>query len=324
LLGIDISNSEGRMKALKYPFLALVAMLAGVSSVEAATSYAPVQFRTVSGIRPFVQVLLNGKPFLFMVHSNAGFYMMTTHANAAAAGVTNLENLDNYGISSPGHLSGLGRAKAVLEQLQVADDKAANVPLLVFEVPQDPPMEGMLGVRWLRAKRAILDYDRSRLALPENPQDSETEDRALAADAYVPHPMIWDETHSIFFVHATVNGTPVDMDVSTVAENGLDIEFARKASIPVGPVVDQYDGPKGSTGEDFIAKKQVSITIDGQQTAPAQPHIYDMYAYDSEERKPDPDAEHLARIGADFMLANQAVIDFGTNTLFIRSSNGAK
>ncbi|HVJ52697.1 MAG TPA: hypothetical protein VM689_09560 [Aliidongia sp.] len=305
------------MKDFKHMLGALVGVLASASSVQASTSYTPVQFRTVSGIRPFVQVQLNGKPFLFMVHANAGFYMMTTHANAAAAGVTNLVELDNYGISSIGHLSGLGRAKVVLPQLRVAGEKFTDVPLLVFEVPQDPPMQGMLGIGWLRASRVVLDYNRSRLALPESPQDSRKEDQSLIAEGYVAHPMIWDEKNNAYFVHATVDGVAVDMNVSTVAENMLDIEFARSAGIAVGPAIAEYGGPKGSTGEVFIAKKPVSITINGQKTAPGQPHILDSYAYDSEERKPDPDANHLARIGADFMLANQAVIDFGTNTLFI-------
>ena len=50
---------------------------------SAQVNYVPLEFRTVEGIRPFVSVQLNGTPFVFMVHSNASFYVMTTHANAA-------------------------------------------------------------------------------------------------------------------------------------------------------------------------------------------------------------------------------------------------
>jgi predicted aspartyl protease len=307
------------IRALKYSLAAFAAAVAGVSSVAAAVDYTPIEFRTVSGIRPFVRVMLNGKPFLFMVHSNAGFYVMTTHANAAAAGVDDLVAKDNYGISSAGHLSGLGRANATLRRLQVGAAAAANVPLAVFEAPQDPPMQGMLGVGWLRARRVILDYDRSRIGFPRTPEESAAEDKRLVAEGYVPHPMAWDENGKSYSVHGVVNGTAVDLDVSTVAENILDTAFARRAGIALGPVVDRYGGPKGATGDQYLAKTQISIVLDGQATAPAQPMILDTYAYDTSERAQSPDAVHTARVGADFMLANRAVIDFGTATLFVRT-----
>ena len=308
---------------LKSTLLAFATLMAGAASAEAAVDYTPLHFRTVSGIRPFVDVQLNGKPFLFMVHANAGFYAMTTHENAGLAGISGLVAQDHYGIASPGHVSDLGRAKGVAERLQVGADTVENAPLLVFEVPQVPPMQGMLGVRWLRARRVIMDYDRSRLGVPGTPADGEAEDRRLIAEGFVPHPMRWDEEHARYTIRGTVNGVDAEMNVSTVAQNVLDIEFAKKADVPIGPAVDEYGGPKGSLGQSFIARKPVAITIDGQKAAAIQPLIWDTYDYDTQERSPTPDASHIMMIGADFMLANQVVLDFGTGTLLIRPAKEA-
>lgn len=61
---------------------ALLLPLCASSLAQAKTACVPIQFRTVSGIRPFLPVKLNGKPFLFILHANAGFYAMANHANA--------------------------------------------------------------------------------------------------------------------------------------------------------------------------------------------------------------------------------------------------
>jgi hypothetical protein len=77
-------------------------------SARAATPYIDVQYRQDHGIRPFIPISMNGKSFLMMVHSGAGFYMMTTHKNAATIGLDKLRQTDSYGISVIGHVSLLG------------------------------------------------------------------------------------------------------------------------------------------------------------------------------------------------------------------------
>lgn len=76
-----------------------------------------------------------------MVHSNAAFKMMTTQANAEKAGVKDATYKDSYGISTFGHVSTLGRSRGVLPSLEVGDRMFANVPINIFEVPQDVPMD---------------------------------------------------------------------------------------------------------------------------------------------------------------------------------------
>ncbi|BBD97024.1 hypothetical protein SAMIE_1005250 [Sphingobium amiense] len=297
--------------------LAGAACLLGASPVSARMSYVPVKLRVVSGVRPFAPVRVNGKPFLFMLHSNARFTVMTTHKNAALAGVTNLIFKDHYGISTPGQVSNLGRASATLERLQVGDRTYSKVPALIFEVPQDPPMDGMLGITWLREQHVMLDYGRKRLGLPQSEEDTEAADHKLLAAGYKAHKMIFDSADKSYFVEGTINGVAVRIGVNTVAENVLDVTLARTAGVELGPVADHYGGPDGAQGDVYFPKRDVEIAIDGQEAAPIRPQIFDTYAYDSAPRPATSDAAHTARLGADFMIANRVVIDFGSETIFI-------
>ncbi len=137
-------------------------------------------------------VKLNGEPFLFMVHANAGFFAMTDHANAAKAGIGALVHYDAFGIEAPGQVSKLGRDKAVVKTLQVGGDVTTDASLFVFEVPRDVEMNGMLGLGWLRAKRAMADYGTGRLGIPSDAGDSDKLRARLLPQGYVAHAMAWD------------------------------------------------------------------------------------------------------------------------------------
>jgi gag-polyprotein putative aspartyl protease len=302
---------------VRYSLITLAALTAAAAPAAAAISYTPIQFRQISGTRPFVEVSMNGKPFLFMVHSGADFYVMTTHANAASVGLADLQKTRNYGIASAGHVSDLGRAETKLARLQVGSSEAANASLSVFEAPQDPPMQGMLGVAWLRDKQVIVDYDAYRVGFPATSTDSRAEDERLIARGYVAHKMTWDSASRTFSVKGAVDGVATDLRVNTVSNNVVDTGFAQTAGIQLGPVVDQNGGPAGALVDSFLSKRQVAITVDGQDTAPTQPLIFDYYAYESGQRPAVPGKDGTVTIGAEFMLANRAVIDFGTQTLLI-------
>jgi hypothetical protein len=278
-------------------------------------SFVPIQFRHDSGIRPFVPVTMNGKPFLLMVHANAKLYAMTTHANADSIGLSHLGKTSDYGISSSGHVSELGRANITLGLLQVGTAKSSNVALAVFEIPQTPKTDGMLGIDWLRDEHVIVDYDSYRIGVPDNAEASKSEDEALLLRGYVAHRMTWDPSAKGFYVMCQINGVSARFGVSTVAETVVDSVFARAAGFELGPIVDQNGGPKGALVDSFLFKRQVTIVLDGQNTAPAQPLSWDLSAYSSVQRPTAPHDDGF--LGAEFMLANQAIIDFGTETLFI-------
>ena len=296
--------------------LALGLLLGLEQSLLAATAYVDLQYRQDHGTRPFVPVLMNGKPFLMMVHSGAGFYIMTTHGNAITIGIDKLQQIGNYGITSAGHVSPLGRSKGKLGSLIVGGVEEKDVPILLFEIPQDPPTDGMLGLGWLTANHVILDFDLGRLGLPASPADTMLEDRAFLARGYIAHKMVRDPRNG-YYVNGIVNGTHVRIGVNTVMNDVLEASFASRAKIPLGPIVDDAGGPKGTVVPVRITKYQLSVQIDGQITSPSQPLSWDTAAYSSDA--PGSASEDL-KLGLDFMLANQAIIDFGSETIYQRAA----
>lgn len=278
-------------------------------------TWTPLLFSDVSGTRPLVRALLNGKPLLLMVRANAVLYVMTTHAHAETLGLGNLTKTSDYGITSDGKLSPLGKSEATLDSLTVAGNTARDVHLSVFEIPQTPPTDGMLGIRWLRDRHVIVDYNQSRIGLPPPSRASEKPIAVAERPGYVPHPMHWDETTSGYYVTGTVNGVPGRLRVSTVGQNVLDVAFAKTAGLPMGAVVGQEGGPKGALVEAREVRGTVQITVDGAPAAPAKALSLDIYAYGTAER-PAANADS-GYLGADFMLANHAIVDFGSDTLYL-------
>lgn len=108
------------------------------------------------------------------------------------------------------------------------------------------------------------------------------------------------------------------MVVSTVSSNIIDIRYAKKAGVGLGPVVSKDFGPRGSTVDNWLAKEPIRMTVDGQQTAWMQPVVHDTYAYSSQPPPVEVDQLLGGYLGCDFMLANQAVIDFRSGMLFLK------
>ncbi len=294
-----------------------LALACGALCASAQVSYIALEFRTVEGIRPFVPVELNGTPFVFMVHSNASFYVMTTHANAAKAGVAETRRDADFGIDAPGHVSAAGLTRTTLRSLKVGDQVDQDVPFSLFEVPV-AGMDGMLGIGWLRGNNVIVDYDGLRLGFPKTLGDAREEDARLVREGFVAHTMTWDPDQKRFLVPVEVKGKRSRMTVSTVSGNIVDVRFAQTAGIALGPVVYVDSGPKGARVNNWLSKWPVRLSVDGQETAWTQPTVQDTYAYSSGTPPADESKWVGGYLGCDFMLANDAVIDFGTGILLLR------
>jgi hypothetical protein len=144
-------------------------------------------------------------------------------------------------------------------------------------------------------------------------------DQDLIRSGYVPHQMTISEKEGRrWMVEATVNGKAGVFVVSTVAYSVVDVPFADGAHISTVPTDEKFGGPKGSSGVVRKSALPLSFAIDGQQTKTIIPNVYDVFAYVSEVRPTAQLSHSVGFLGADFMLANHAVIDFGTNTLFLK------
>ena len=295
-------------------------MLSGLltgSDAQAEVKYVPLEFRTVEGIRPFIPVELNGVRFVFMVHANASFYVMTTHANAAKAGVTLSRRDEKFGIDAPGHVSTVGRTNTTLKSLKVGECVVHDVPFTLFEVPV-PGMDGMLGIGWLRGNHVLVDYSGLCIGFSGSEKEGRAEDARLVRQGFVAHKMVWDPEHKRFLVPVVIQGKRTRMIVSTVSTNFVDTRFAKTAGIALGPIVYEDAGPRGAKVSNWLTKEPIRMTVDGQKTTWMQPIVQDTYAYSSQTAPNDVSKLLGGYLGCDFMLANQAVIDFGTATLLLR------
>jgi predicted aspartyl protease len=299
----------------------LIAVLAalGIAAAPAIaeTAWTPFKLREVSGIRPFVAVALNGVPFEFMIHANAGFFAMTGHANAASAGIGPIASTDPaYGITAPGQVSQMGKGTAILKMLKVGDNIMNDVPLKVFETPQEQKMDGMLGIGWLRANHAIVDFSDLRLGVPRSEADSASLNTTLLEHGYAAYPLTWNGAKTEYSLTAEVNGKPASFIVSTVSHLVIDDHLAKQAGIKLTEPVGTYGGPTGATGHQYANASEVALTIGGKRAAVPTASIYDIYTYDGEARPPE--GEQIGGyLGAEFMLPNKAIIDFGNGTLYL-------
>ena len=298
--------------------VSLIRVVAGKQEPHTKEESVPFVIRDISGPRPFVMAQLNGKPFEMMVHSGASFYAQTDHARAKSIGITPVTSDSNYGISAVGHVSSLGKGQAVLDSLVVGASVSSRVPISIFEVPV-PSMEGMLGRKWLIENSVIVDFETRRLIFPSSHDSALAHDAFLVAHGYSPHRMMEGaESGGRSLVSVSVNGAVGLFLVSTVANTVLDVKFADRAGIAHSATGEAFGGPTGTTGSTDRSKKALSFLLDGQVMRKVTPEVFDTFAYDGQGRSKSVADQTVGSLGADFMLANHAVIDFATGTLLVR------
>lgn len=303
---------------------ALFGTLMAVGAAEPAasrTSYVPFVLRQVSGTRPFVKAKLNGVPLLMMVHSNADFYVMTTHSNAALAGLRNLKSRSHYGIVTHGKVSELGRAEAQLASLRVGPTENRDVALAVFETPQKPVMQGMLGVQWLRANRVVVDYARKTLGFPQTEADASDIDAELRGQGYVAHPMTYHPDRRNYTVQGLVAGLDVPIQVSTVAENVIGLPIAQRLGLAMKQQKGEAGGPAGSVQATYSSPNSVPLCLGGRSWSVDGAVIYDQSVYAGKPGAAS-DVPASVTLGADFMLKYRAVIDYASDTLYVLGARG--
>ena len=258
-----------------------------------------LSFREVSGLRPFVAAQVGGEQVSLMVHSNAGFRAMVTHDVASRAGLRlgPVERAD-YGIEAVGRLGARGRTTAVTS-IRVGDDVAPDVEIAVFDVPQDEPVDGMLGIGWLRERGVVLDLRAGRLRF----------DRALAGGM----DLVWDDDWQTYVVETIVAGQPARFVVSTVAGVVVDSGSAAHLGLDLGPVVDTDGGPTGTVVDVRPVVSPWSVELDGRSCAVSSAVSWDVYAY-AERGRPS-SAAIDGFLGCELLVDVGAVVDFGAGRL---------
>lgn len=259
-------------------------------------------FRQVSGLRPFVAAEVDGLPVSLMVHSNAGFRAMVTHDVAARAGL-DLAPVERpgYGIEAVGRLGSRGRTTAVAT-LRVGDDVAAGVEVAVFDVPQDEPVDGMLGTGWLRERAVVVDLGDGRLR--------------FGGPAAAGSSMTWDDGWNAYVVDTTVGDVPARFVVSTVAGAVVDAAAAERLGLTLGEVVDEDGGPTGTVVEVRPVETPWSIDLDGHPRSVTGATSWDLYGYADRARPATGGIDGF--LGCELLVQEMAVVDFGRGVIALR------
>ncbi len=259
--------------------------------------------RQASGTRPFVTAQVNGSPVSLMVHSNASFSMMLTHDTAERIGLSvGAVEREDYGIAAVGQLGGRGRASAVVGALQVGDDVAHDVPASVFELPVDAdedPVDGMLGIGWLRQRQVVVDFARRVLTPYGGPVDGV--------------PLAHDPGWDALVVDSVVDGEPARWVVSTVAGVLVDSAAVDRLGLELGEPAGDDGGPTGTVVTSRHVAGPWSVHIGGRDHDVVGAVSHDLYAYAARPRTDDDLVAGF--LGCDFLLRHGAVVDHGRGVL---------
>lgn len=307
---------------MKWPALALTLLSAFAPTVAISRSPRP-HFRTVAfkidqlfGSRPTVSASINGVTYGLALHANAGFYLQINHAEAARTGVTNLQHRGAYGISTIGTVSDLGRDDGDVGPLKIGQWVARSVKATIFETPKGSA-QGMLGLPFLYENHAILDFPRHKLTLSDAELPKSVALK-MAEGGYSAHVMTRDPTDGRYTINVMINGVVAPMIVGTVASVNIDRAYAARAHVAIGAASGSYGGPSGAVEKVYETAKPVALKIDGWATVLTKATIEDMYAYSKTPRPINTMAARGGVLGADFMIANKAVIDFGNAILYLK------
>ncbi|MET7142313.1 hypothetical protein M3S04_12215 [Xanthomonas sp. PPL139] len=295
-----------------------VALMAGIASpsIQARDSANPVPIRIIesNGHRPQIDTKVNGIPVLAIIHSNAGFYFQVNHARARELGIDRLTHVGSTGISEPGVPTKEGEDSGRIATLTIGGVTEKNATASIFEAIGQ--RAAMIGLPWITSHRLIIDFKHNQAWVSPTPDNVQKLHKRLLAEGYTAQPMSQNASGE-YTVPVTINGQSTRLNVSTVGTVELDSALADRAQLSRS-VSGSYAGPSGATGKTYRSDAPVTISMGDWHSRPTPVSILDTYDYIGDTRPTSPEQANGGMIGADFLAANQAVVDFGSSTLFVK------
>jgi hypothetical protein len=256
-----------------------------------------------SGPRAIVEAVVEGVRVPMHVHANAGLTAMLTHDALRRVNGTAVAKETDFGLDQDLHVSQLGRGSTVLSSLEVAGARFTDVACAVFQLPTTN-WEGMLGVGWLDAACPIVDFGRRSLAFPDSEARGHLSEGAGRVELEL------DTELGRYVGDFLLDGEAATFVVSTAGETILDLEYARGRDLELTPSVGEEHGPSGAVVPVFRTASPVRLDASCGSLVTAPLQVHDIHAYRGEERPPNGPAI-AGYLGADLLLANSAVLDFG-------------
>jgi hypothetical protein len=272
-----------------------------------------VRLRTVvfSGHRYVADADLGlGKPVPLMIHGNARMFLMVTHEIGERLNGGPVPKVADYGYSDKG--KGVIRVPRLrFGRREIRDLR--EVPVFDYLPEGHGPAQGMLGVPFLLAERAAVDFSRDRMIL--GVPASALPSRALLNRGYRYVAMTSDPSGKMVIqAYFPALGRTLSITPSTVS-SALTLHrppFAGKVPM-TRDTTDTDHSPSGTNPELFHAD-HVSFEIAGTRfTAPASLEEFAEYAH-----VPEPELGSLGLLGYDWMKDHGAILDYANRLLYFR------
>ncbi len=249
------------------------------------------------------------RPVPLMVHGNARVYLSLVHAVAEELAGGPLAKVENYGYTARGKASidvpamRLGGATFV---------GLRDVPVFDFIDDPNPPVQGMLGTRFLTGARAAVDFSSDVLLLGVAASDEP--DPALIARGYqaVRTSALADGRMTIDVAFPSIERA-LPITLSTVAD-ALTLHrplFGGRVAMHAARL---DHSPSGTSPETFAAER-VAFEIVGT-TFETAASFQDLAEYG---KVTEAELETFGMLGFDWMRAHGAVLDYANRILYLRT-----
>jgi hypothetical protein len=270
----------------------------------------PLRIVEFSGHRYVISADVDSvKDVSLMVHGNSRMYLSLTHEVGEALSGGPVRKVEEYGYSS--------RGKGVIrvDGIRISGEAfrgTSDVPVFDFAEEGDPLVQGMVGVPFLIAANAAIDFTRDRLLLGVARQIQP--DRTLLAGGYRSVPMTIGAGG-----RATVEARFPAIDrilpitpstVSTALTLHLPL-FEGAVPMTREPAPDR--SPSGTT-TDAHRTDRIEVEIAGvRMWSPASFEDFAEYG-----NVPERELESLGMLGFDWMKEHRAVLDYANRRLYFR------
>lgn len=250
-----------------------------------------------------------GESVPLMVHGNASMFLALTHAVGEKLNGGPVAKTEDYGYSSKGK----GAVRVATMRLGGETFSAIpRVPVFDFTEAGDTLVQGMVGVPFLVAARAAVDFSRDALLLGVAPEAAP--DRALLARGYVWCPIAVGASHRVTLdARFPALGRSLPITPSTVA-NALTLHLpAFTGKIPMAKAPSPDQSPNRTTPDVFTCGR-IDFEIAGARLH--SPASFEDFAEYANEPGRDPDT--FGMLGFDWMKEHGAVLDYANRRLYFR------
>ena len=249
-----------------------------------------------------------GAPVPLMIHGNAGMFLMLTHEVGARVNGGPIKQTEAYGYSSR------GKGTIDVPRMRLGTQRFSNlqkVPVFDFTEEGPSPAQGMVGVPFLVAARAAVDFSRDVMIL--GVKRSATPNKQLLAEGYkyVRLTIGTKVTIPARFpsLDSTVTITPSTVSTALTLHHSL---FAGK--IPMRADTTGPDRSPSRTSPAVFLSDGVNFELAGVPLkSPASLEDFAEYA-----NVPASQINSVGLLGFDWMKAHSAVIDYANRYLYFR------